>query len=193
TIANRLKNIDPANVNFITVPNVPAPADPNRLTLDEPAASDFFAALRKSPDLTQAAPAGTPSEAPATPPAPAYDKALQPISVANGTGVTGRSTAIASLVAQAGFTKVTRIQATARPQTMVYFGPGFADVAADVAAMFGLPASSVQQVANIQGVQLYAGEDFATGDKPTLPSADPGSVVAQTAQDQTCQATNTGG
>jgi len=124
---------------------------------------------------------------------PAYNKALQPITVANGTGVTGRSTAIGAMFTDAGFAKVTRIQATARPQTMVYYSAGFADVAADVAAMFGLPATSVQQVANIQGVQLFAGEDFATGDKPTLPTADPGSVVAQTAQDQTCQAANTGG
>lgn len=192
TIANRLKNIDPANVNFITLPSVPSAADPNRLVLDEPAASNFFAALRNSPDLTQAAPTSTPSEAP-SPAAPAYDKSLQPISVANGTGVAGRSTAIASLVSAAGFTKVTRIQATARPQTMVYYGAGFADVAADVAAMLGLPATSVQQVTNIQGVQLFAGEDFATGDKPTLPTADPGSVVAQTAQDQTCQTANPGG
>ncbi|WP_229748627.1 LCP family protein, partial [Arthrobacter liuii] len=30
TISNRLKNIDPGSVNFITVPTVPAPQDPNR-------------------------------------------------------------------------------------------------------------------------------------------------------------------
>ena len=62
-----------------------------------------------------------------------------------------------------------------------------------VAALFGLPATSVQQVANIQGVQLYAGTDFATGDKPAAPpsSADSsGSVVAQTGSDQTCQSAN---
>jgi hypothetical protein len=68
-------------------------------------------------------------------------------------------------------------------------------VAADVAALFGLPAGSVQQVANIQGVQLSAGTDFVTGTKPAAPpsSADSGSVVAQTGSDQTCQATNTSG
>ena len=46
---------------------------------------------------------------------------------------------------------------------------------------------------NIQGVQLYAGTDFATGDKPAAPpsSADSsGSVVAQTGSDQTCQSAN---
>ncbi|WP_285245551.1 LCP family protein [Pseudarthrobacter sp. fls2-241-R2A-127] len=194
TIANRLKNIDPASVNFITTPTVPAPQDPNRLVLDEPAASNFFAALRSNPDLSQPATAA-PSPAPTTPAAPAYDKALQPISVANGTGVAARGTAIAGLLSDAGFTKVTKLQATVRTQTMVYYSAGYEDVATDVAALFGLPASSVQQVANIKGVQLSAGTDFVTGDKPAAPpsSSDSGSVVAQTGSDQTCQATNTSG
>ncbi|MFP5311476.1 MAG: LCP family protein [Actinomycetes bacterium] len=195
TIANRLKNIDPASVNFITVPTVPAPQDLNRLALDEPAAANFFAALRNSPDLSQPAPSA-PADTPATPSAPAYDKALQPISIANGTGVPGRSNAIAGLLSDAGFTQLTKLPAQPQSQTMVYYSAGFEDVAADVAALFGLPAGSVQQVANIQGVQLYAGADFASGTQPAAPpsSADsPGSVVAQTGGDQTCQATNPAG
>ena len=191
TIANRLKNIDPANINFITTPTVPSPQDPNRLALDEPAASNFFKALRNSPDLSQPAPAAP--ETPAAPAAPAYDKSLQPVSIANGTGVTGRSKAIAGLLSDAGFTKLTQLPAQAQGQTMVYYSAGFEDVAADVAALFGLPASSIQQVANIQGVQLYAGTDFASGSKPAAPpsSADSsGSVVAQTGSDQKCQSAN---
>ncbi|NUP58140.1 MAG: LCP family protein [Pseudarthrobacter sp.] len=197
TIANRLKNIDPASVNFITVPTVPAPEDPNRLALDEPAASNFFAQLRSNPDLSQ--PAATAPQAPAaptTPAAPAYDKSLQPVSIANGTGVTGRSTAIAGILSDAGFTKLTKLQGQVQQQTMVYYGAGFEDVAADVAALFGLPASSITKVGNVQGVQLYAGTDFATGTKPAAPpsSADSsGSVVAQTGSDQTCESTNPAG
>ncbi|MEW1810159.1 LCP family protein [Pseudarthrobacter phenanthrenivorans] len=192
TIANRLKNIDPANINFITTPTMPAPQDPNRLTLAEPAASTFFTALRNSPDLSQPAPA-SPTQAPATPAAPAYDKSLQPISVANGTGLAARSNAIAGLLSDAGFTKLTKFQAQTQDKTMVYYSAGFEDVAADVAVLFGLPASSVQQVGNIQGVQLYAGTDFTTGTKPTVPPStpdSPGGVVAQTGSDQTCQSAN---
>ncbi|MGX5714816.1 LCP family protein [Arthrobacter sp. MAHUQ-56] len=194
TIANRLKNIDPGSVNFITAPTVPSPEDPNRLALDEPAASNFFTALRNNPDLSQPAP--TPSETPTTPAPPAYDKSLQPVSVANGTGVAGRTTEIAGVLAEAGFTNVTKLQGQVQQQTMVYYGAGFEDVAADVAALFGLPASSIMQVANVQGVQLYAGTDFATGTKPAAPpsSADSGGgVVAQTGSDQTCESTNPGG
>jgi len=148
--------------------------------------------LRNSPDLSQPAPAA-PTQAPATPAAPAYDKSLQPISIANGTGVTGRSNAIAGLLSDAGFTNLTKLQAQSQDKTKVYYSAGFEDVAADVAALFGLPAGSVQQVANIQGVQLYAGTDFATGTKPTAPPATPdssGGVVAQTGSDQTCQSAN---
>ncbi|MFC8409437.1 LCP family protein [Arthrobacter sp. NPDC057259] len=189
TLANRLKNIDPAKVNFITTPTVPAPSDPNRLTLDEPAADNLFAALRRSPDLSQPAPASAAPETSSAPAAPAYNKALQPITVANGTNVASRGAEIGTILSDAGFTKLSRIPAQPRQQTMVYFGAGFEDVAADVAAVFGLPASSVQQVPGVQGVQLYAGEDFATGSKPAAPPSQAGGAVSQTGSDTTCQAT----
>jgi hypothetical protein len=107
--------------------------------------------------------------------------------------VPGRSSEIGALVSAAGFTNLARIQAPARAQTMVYYSSGFADVAADVAGLFGLPPASVQQVPGLQGVQLYAGEDFMTGSKPTPPVRAAGSEVAQTGNDQTCQAANPGG
>lgn len=194
TLADRLKNIDPAKVNFITVPTVPAPSDPNRLGLDQPAAGNLFAMLRRSADLSRPAPAAPPSTDPSTTAAkPGYDKALQPVTIANGTNVPGRSSEIGALVTGAGFTNVSRIQAQPRPETFVYYGPGFADVAADVAAMFGLPPERVQPAPGVQGVQLYAGQDFAIGTQPSPAAEKPNDVVAQTANDQTCQAANTGG
>lgn len=198
TLADRLKNIDPAKVNFITVPTVPAASDPNRLGLDEPAAGNLFARLQRSADLSQPSPATDPAAPSSDPPTaaaatPGYDKSLQPVTVANGTNVPGRGNEIGALMTGAGFTKLAVIQAQARAQTMVYYGPGFADVAADVASMFGLPATSVQQDAGVQGVQLYAGEDFTTGAKPAPPARAAGGVVAQTANDQTCQTANPGG
>ncbi|GGI00064.1 hypothetical protein GCM10007170_36350 [Arthrobacter liuii] len=65
-----------------------------------------------------------------------------------------------------------------------------------MAALFGLPSGRVQQVPNIQGVQLYAGTDFATGTKPATPpppAGSPGTEVAQTGSDVTCQTANTTG
>ncbi|WIV29193.1 MULTISPECIES: LCP family protein [unclassified Paenarthrobacter] len=191
TIADRLKNLDPAKVNFITVPNAPAASDPNRLALSEPAAGAFFAALKQNPDLSQAAAAPAPSSAPPQEPAETgYNKALQPITVANGTAVAGRSQEIAALLSANGFTNLARIPAQPRAETMVYYGPGFADVAADLAAMFALPASNVQELATVRGVQIYAGEDFAAGNRPLVPAPGPDDVVAQTANDQSCQSAN---
>jgi hypothetical protein len=60
---------------------------------------------------------------------------------------------------------------------MVYYGPGLADVAAGVAAVFGLPRPSVQQVTGVQGVQFHAGEDFATGTKPVPTAQAPGNAI----------------
>ena len=102
TVGNRLKNIDVGKVAFVAVPTVPAVSDPNRLQVAEPAASQLFAAMRKDIDLTDptappspsasASPAASASAAP-TPSetAPAYDKALQPVTVANGSGTPARA------------------------------------------------------------------------------------------------------
>lgn len=188
TIADRLKNIDPAKVNFITVPTVPA-ANPNRLQLAEPAAGNLFAALMQSADLSGPAPA---PDAPSSPaPQPEYDKALQPITVANGTSIVGRSNDIAAILAGTGFTNVTRIAAQPTDETVIYYGADFDDVAADLAAVFGLPPANVLAAPGVQGVQLYLGIDFTTGDQPTLPAPSTRDVVSQTAQDQKCQSVNT--
>lgn len=186
TIAGRLKNIDPGKVNFITAPTVPA-ADPNRLDLDEPAATNLFAALRRSADLTKPALSGDSSDE--APPEPAYDKTLQPVTVANGTTVPGRAQDISGILTSGGYTNISGFEAQPTQQTMVYYGTGFNDVAADIAAMFGLPSTRVQP-AGVPGVQLHAGTDFASGTKPAVEVTAPTDLVDQTAEQQTCQATN---
>lgn len=183
TIADRLKNIDPARVNFITVPTVPA-ADPNRLQLSEPEAGNLFGALRQSADLAGPAPA------PAEVPSPGYDRSLQPVLIANGTTVPGRSHDLTPILTEAGFTSLSRIEAQPADETTIYYGPEFDDVAADVAALFGLPASKVQADPSVHGVQLYLGIDFTSGTKPSVTAPSARDVVAQTAEDRKCQAVN---
>ncbi|MDP9989013.1 LCP family protein [Arthrobacter sp. KFRI-F3372] len=190
TIVGRLKTIDPGRVNFITAPTVPA-ADPNRLDFDEPAATNLFAALRKSADLTEPAPDKDPTadESTDTQPEPAYDKALQPVTVANGTAVPGRAEDVQNILTGDGYTNISGFQAQVTEQTMVYHGTGFNDVAADIAAMFGLPATRVQP-AGVPGVQVHAGTDFAFGTKPAVEPPSLTDHVSQTAEQQTCQETN---
>jgi hypothetical protein len=203
TIGNRLKNIDISKVAFVAVPTTTAVTDPNRLQIAEPAGSQLFSALRKDVDLTDptaptspspsptdsttASPAPTPTETiPAPPP---YDKALQPVSVANGTGVPGRSQEIAKLLLTDGFAQPGLLEAQAVAQSVVYYGPQFADVAADVAALLGIPAEQVLPAPALAGVQVYLGEDFSKGTKYGAVAL-PEDIVNQTAGDTVCQQAN---
>jgi LCP family protein required for cell wall assembly len=204
TIGNRLKTIDVSKVAFVAVPTVPATSDPNRLETAQPAASQLFAALRKDIDLTDpegkqgpspsATPkpstSATPSATPKpTKPAAPYDKTLQPVTVANGASVPGRAQEIVEALAAGGFTQVAQLEAGPTSKTMVYYGADFADVAADVAALFGIPAKQVAPSPGVAGVQIYLGADFASGTKfgkTTVPK----DIVNQTAKEATCQTAN---
>ena len=201
TIGNRLKDIDISKVAFVAVPTTPAVQDENRLQIAEPAGSQLFAALRQDVDLTDPTAPATPSPtetsgppAPAstetTVPLPPYDKAVQPVTVANGSGVPGRAQEIVQALISGGFTQAGRFEATPVAQSVVYYGPDFADVAADVAAVLGIPAAQLLPAPNIPGVQVYLGTDFTTGVTYGAPAALPEDIVNQTANDASCQQAN---
>ncbi len=205
TVGNRLKDIDVGKVAFVAAPTEPAEADQNRLQLAEPKASQLFAAMRKNVDLTDptAKPSATPaatasaepstSQAPASkaPAAPAYDKALQPVTVANGSGDPARAKELVAALTAGGFTQTGQLTAEAVATTAVYYGAGFADVAADVAALLGIPASQVLPAAGVGGVQVYVGSDYTGGArKPDAPAPLPPDIVNQTAGDTVCQQAN---
>ena len=197
TIGGRLKDIDVSKVAFVAVPTQAAAIDPNRLELVEPQASQLFAALRADLDLTTPGatatptPSGSPSPQPTatTPAAPAYDKAIQPVSVANGSGVATRGQELMTVLTSSGFAQAVSYLANPVDQTVLYYGTGFADVAADVAKLYGIPAAQVQEAPGVAGVQLYVGTDFTTGTAYGAASV-PSNVVNQTANDAVCQQVN---
>jgi hypothetical protein len=191
-IATRLSKINLANVSFVTVPTEPYVDDPNRVQLKEPSAGQFFAALRHDTALTRpaakpstaAAPAKGPSAAatsgaagtsPSTPAAPsthaapavstpAYDKSAQPISVTNASAIVGRATEVLQGLASAGFTNSwSGGDVAAANETKVLYGHDMADVATDVAKLFGIPASAVRSDPAVAGVQLVIGTDWTSG------------------------------
>jgi len=183
------------------VPTAPAPTDPNRLVIAEPAGAQLFSALRKNVDLTDPTaptttpPAGSPTPTPSptatAAPVPPYNKAVQPVTVANGSGVPGRAQELVQVLVNGGFAGTSQFQAQPVAKTAVYYGPNFADVATDVAALLGIPAEQMIPLAAIQGVQVYVGSDFTTGTAfgagaPALPS----DIVNQTAGDKVCQQAN---
>ncbi|MFQ4148976.1 LCP family protein [Arthrobacter sp. LAPM80] len=176
SIANRLAKIDLAQVSFVTVPNEAYVQDINRVQLKEPQAGQFFAALRHDTALTPAptasAGSGTPSGAPAatTPPveaatpAPAYNKAIQPVNVTNASGVVGRSVELLQALAAKGFSSSWQAGDIAtQAQTKVLFGPDMGDVAGDVARLFKIPATAVRPDPTVSGVQLVVGSDWGSG------------------------------
>lgn len=200
TVGNRLKDIDVSKVAFVAAPTEPAVSDQNRLQLAEPAASQLFAAMRKDIDLTDptakpdasaSAPASAEPPASQSPAAPAYNKALQPVTVANGSGDPARAKELVAALTAGGFTQTGQLTAKAVATTAVYYGPDFADVAADVAALLGIPASQVLPAAGVNGVQVYLGRDYAGAtQQPDAPATLPPDIVNQTAGDTVCQQAN---
>ena len=200
TVGNRLKSIDVGKVAFVAVPTVPAVSDPNRLEVAEPAASQLFAAMRKDIDLTDPtappSPSASPDPSASAGPAPsesatAYDKALQPVTVANGSGVPARTQEIIQALTAGGFTQLGQLAAQPAAATAVYYGAGYGAAAADVALLLGIPAVRVLPAAGVAGVQVYLGTDLAGG----TPGADapvqlPPDIVNQTAGDVVCQQAN---
>lgn len=202
TIANRLAKIDLANVAFVTVPYEAYVADNNRVQLKEPEAGQYFAALRKGTALTgksTAAPTssagtatsgtaatGTPSNtAPVVPTtqAPVYDKAIQSVSVSNASAVVGRSIELLQALSTAGFTGAWQAgDVPAVKETQVLYGADMADVAADVAAVFKIPASAVKADPSITGVSLVVGTDWVSGTAFGTVVVPP-DIVASTADD----------
>jgi len=189
-------------VAFVSVPTTPALLDPNRLEIAQPAGSQLFAALRQDVDLTNptapTTPAPTetapPSEAPTetAPAVPPYDKALQPVTVANGSGVTARAQEIVQALVSGGFTQTAQFESAAVEQSVVYYGTNFADVAADVAALLGIPAGQIVPAPGVSGVQVYLGTDFTSGTAygTGAGAALPEDIVNQTAGDTLCQQAN---
>jgi hypothetical protein len=201
TIGSRLKDVDLSKVAFVSVPTRPAAVDPNRLELVQPQATQLFEAMRANLDLTTPGATASPSPAatgvqpssaattPSAPAAPAYDKALQQVTVADGTGIASRGQEIAAALRGGGFTKAAHFLAAATPKTAVYYGAGYADVASDAANLLGIPASQVEPSKGLVGVQVYIGSDFDSGTKYGVASV-PADVVKQTAGDVKCQAVN---
>ncbi|WP_377020430.1 LCP family protein [Arthrobacter sp. GCM10020060] len=205
TIGNRLKDIDISKVAFVAVPTTPAPVDPNRLVIAEPAGAQLFSAMRKNVDLTDPTAPTTPAPSETAPPsaeptetatpAPTYNKAIQPVTVANGSGVAGRAQELVQALVAGGFTQTGQFVAQPVGKTAVYYGNGFADVAADVAALLGIPATLMIPAPAVTGVQVYVGSDFTTGTTFGAGSgggaaALPQDIVNQTAGDKVCQQAN---
>jgi len=115
--------------------------------------------------------------------------------VANGSGVNGRAQELVQALVAGGFTQTGQFLAQPVAKSAVYYGNGFADVAADVAALLGIPATLMIPAPGVSGVQVYVGSDFTTGTAygaagGGTAAALPQDIVNQTAGDKVCQQAN---
>ena len=125
-LAHDVKNIDTKNVTFLTAPNQPYPADPNRVEL-KPSASTVWNALRFDQPLPgKKKPASTSTPTPAGPPLKTPPERIR-VQVLNGSGVTGAAKNLADKLRAAGFVVVNVGDADRSdyPTTLVQHDPAY--------------------------------------------------------------------
>ena len=108
------------------------------------------------------------------------------MSIANASAVVGRSVELLQTLATAGFSSAVPLgDVPAANETQLLYGPNMADVAADVAALFKLPASAVKVDPTVSGVRLVVGTDWGSGAEfgtLVLPADIVASTAAQTGE-----------
>ncbi|MFK0072243.1 LCP family protein [Arthrobacter woluwensis] len=203
TIAQRLQKVDLAKVAFVTVPWEPSVVNPTAwVQPKEPDAGQLFKAMREGVDLTNpnaakpkpsASPTPTPSSTPTatTNPAPGVDQSTAPVTVANATGVEGRSQELNTFLLAKGFLVQAAVPAETTAKTVVYYSSAYRGAAVKVATALGIPQAQLKPSADILGVQVAVGTDFASGTAYQTVQL-PKDIVGQTAADQTCQSAFTG-
>ena len=205
TIAQRLEKVDLAKVAFVTVPWEPSVINPTAwVQPKEPDAGQLFKAMREGVDLTNPnppkatpKPSATPSStASGTPsatqkPAPGVDQSTAPVTVANASGIEGRSEELNTFLLGKGFLVQAAVPVETTAKTVVYYSSAYRGAAVNVATALGIPQAQLKPSADILGVQVSVGTDFSTGTAYQVVQL-PKDIVGQTAADQTCQTAFTG-
>ncbi|WAP53354.1 LytR C-terminal domain-containing protein [Arthrobacter sp. ATA002] len=107
---------------------------------------------------------------------------------ADDAGTESRDQALAAHLLSEGFALASAAGQTAEPSpaTQIFHGPGYLEMAEQVAAALGVPPVQVMASNLVAGVSVQVGQDFTTG--TTVPDAgDLGGLTGQTAAQVTCQ------
>ncbi|NKZ02041.1 LCP family protein [Nocardiopsis alborubida] len=193
-IAISMREVDLERIQFVTVPNGQHPADPNRLAMSQPAASELFAAINSGAYLEDEEPAeeGEESEEDSGGAAPApADISVQ---VLNNTGVTGLANEVQGVLLGEGYdvTGIGEPEVRFPELTTVYYAPGEAAAAELLAG--SLENAVTEEVADLpQTLELVIGQDwngFADGEGSSGPEVsiteDLGGTTAAGAQESAC-------
>jgi LCP family protein required for cell wall assembly len=196
-LADRMRKINTANIELITVPNEPDPLDPNRVVLSQPKADEVFKALINDqpvvPKKTETTPSPSPSatgEVPVTEtPVIEYERNLLDVDVTNRSGVKLRAEKIQEFLVSIGYLTATAGKDdTTIPQSQIFYNYGFKEYAEQLARDLGLSEAQVQYSDTTVNVSLVIGEDLGyvtkAVDAPTGLGAE---LQGQTADQATCQ------
>ena len=190
-VANRMREINVSAIQFITVPNMADPYDPNRVVLDETTAEPLFEAIANDEPVPTAEPTATPS---ATTEAalPALDRGLLDVDVTNRSGVQDRSERMQSALVALGYkSSDANPDDTVIPESQILYGYGFKEYADHLAADLGIGAAQVQLSEYSSSVSLVVGKDMALLNKlMEEPAAVQQDFQGQTAAQAPCQAVN---
>ncbi|MFI5830764.1 LCP family protein [Streptomyces sp. NPDC051578] len=181
----QLKDVPVNRITMTTMPTFQDPRDKDRLIVNQGDADKLWTMLRKDvafdkngdPQAAQSPQPGQPAPQPgqSTPgagasqqPVTAPDKIT--VHVVNGTGAgmplaPQRASAVAGALAEKGFTGAKADSALIPEKTTVvrYPSADLADEAQSVAAALGIPASAVQQSADVSRITLIVGADWREG------------------------------
>ncbi|MET7981852.1 LCP family protein [Streptomyces sp. NPDC005281] len=163
-LASDLDKVPTKRMTFTTMQTAPDPADSNRVVVGAGAKS-LFATIADDKSLTtgsgkKSAAASATKKATAAA-VPASEVA---VTVENGTGITGRASAVATALTAKGFsprTATANAPSSATTTTLTY-GTGEKGAAQTAAKALGLPASHLKQGA-APGLVLVVGSDWPGG------------------------------
>ncbi|MDE3724045.1 LCP family protein [Nocardiopsis sp. N85] len=188
-LAISMREVDLKKVQFVTVPNGQHPADPNRLALSEPAATELFQAINSGTDLSDVGEEEKEEsdDAPAAP-APAETS----VQVLNGTDIEGLAGQAADRLTSDGYV----VTGTGNPEvrfpsvTTVYYATG-QEAAADLLAK-SLENAVTEEASGLTGtLELVIGPDWsgfkgdATGPGLSV-TEDLGGITAEEEPESVC-------
>ncbi|MEW2516043.1 LCP family protein [Streptomyces sp. NPDC046870] len=166
SLAGDVNKVPTKRITFTTMQTAPDPGDSDRVVVG-PGAKSLFATIANDQALTtgsgkKSAAASATAKAKAT--APAVPAAGIAVTVENGTGITGRASALATALTGQGFSPATTTANAPSPagSTTLTYGTGEKAAAQTVAKALGLPASHLVQGAG-SGLTLVIGGDWPSG------------------------------
>jgi LCP family protein required for cell wall assembly len=105
-IAESLEGLSSSDVQFITAPNVPYPADDNNVIFEEPQADELFSAIQHDTTLPSSKSKKKSSKKPSAPTLDATSPSKVNVQVLNGSGIDGMAAQVGSDLTNEGFNVV---------------------------------------------------------------------------------------